>query len=422
MSFGFVKNPRLLDEKVSDTDYLDISSSISAFSERLSSTTDHLMIGVIGAFGVGKSTLISKTKESRVEDEEWIHFDAWQFPDRKELWEGLILDTAKHFSKLEGVKRLVDGQSGKDKKLATSTLESGVDIASTLVGLPLVLKPLFGLIKNLEYFADKSPARRVFEIQEIFTSLINASKKERIVFILEDVDRSGEAGLFFLETFRQFLNNTSLTKQVLVIVAISNTHYYNNIDSYLKCLDTVEFFNKRAKVDLTSFVKEVFESDVEFETEILSEFLSYLYNSYPEMNMRKIKLILRQSNLNYVELTKSGYAPNRLICIGATASRYISQNKDEGSLFDVFVKRRLISSGDAIARMILITNNSFRTYRNEHILTSDSKLGHTQPIRLVNRANPSDTQNYPSTPYSTNRIRNEGETNICVPDFYFRDL
>lgn len=427
MATGFIKNDRLLDEKVSDKDYLDFTSSITTLSEKLSSTDGNLMIGIIGSFGIGKSTLISKTKTLRVDkDEEWIHFDAWQFPDRKELWDGLVLETAKHLSRLEEVKRKMDGQSNKDKRLAVSTAGSVIDVASSaLSGIPLLLKPLFGLIKNLEYFADKSPARRVFEIQEIFASLINNIKKEKVVFVLEDVDRSGEAGLFFLETFRQFLSKMELNKKVIVLVAISNTSYYKNIDSYLKCLDYVEFFNKKDKVNLADFISEVFESDVQYESEVLVDFINYFYTKHPDMNMRKIKLILRQANLNYIELKRAGYEPNRLICIAVVASKYVKPDPQvEASYFDNIIKTRRIVANNELNRMIFITNNKFRSYTNEHILVvGQNKLAHTMEISLVTRQNPRDVQNYPSTPYALERWRTEDDKGkVCLVDFYFTDL
>ncbi len=425
MTIGFIKNPRLLDEQVSDSDYLDIKSSIETFSEKLSSVEGSLMIGVIGAFGVGKSTLISKTRASRdAKKEEWIHFDAWQFPERKELWEGLVLETARHLSKLEEVVKKVDGQSGKDKKLATNTIGSAIDVASALTGLPLLLKPLFGLIKNLDYFADKSPARRVFEIQDIFTSLINNINKEKIVFVLEDVDRSGEAGLFFLETFRQFLSSTKLQKKVVVVVAISNVSYFKNLDTYLKCLDFVEFFNKKENTELNTFVSEVFESDVQSEPEVLTDFISYIYNKYPDMNMRKIKLILRQANLNYIELKRAGYEPNRLICIAVTASKYIIQDvTNPTSLFEQFIKTKAIQGENEINRMIILTNKDFRGHSNEHILKSDKTLAHTTEITLIKRIIPQETTKYPSTPYPVDRFNSADDTRrVYLPDFYFKDL
>jgi hypothetical protein len=427
MATGFIKDERLLDEKVSEKDYLDFSSSITTLSEKLSSTDGNLMIGIIGSFGIGKSTLISKTKTLRTDkNEEWIHFDAWQFPDRKELWDGLVLETAKHLSRLEEVRRKMDGQSNKDKRLAVSTTGSVIDVASSaLSGIPLLLKPLFGLIKNLEYFADKSPARRVFEIQDIFASLINNIKKEKVVFILEDVDRSGEAGLFFLETFRQFLSKMELNKKVIVLVAISNTSYYKNIDSYLKCLDYVEFFNKKDGVNLANFVSEVFESDVQYEPEVLIDFINYFYTKHPDMNMRKIKLILRQANLNYVELKRAGYEPNRLICIAVVASKYVKPDPQaEASYFDSIIKTRRIVPNSEINRMILVTNNQFRSYTNEHIVTVGKKeLAHTADITLVKRPKAQDVGSYPSTPYITNSWHDDdNKSKVCLPDFYFTDL
>lgn len=427
MATGFIKNSVLLEERVSNSDYLDISSSITTLSEKISAIETHLVIGIIGAFGVGKSTLISKTRELRKDNnEDWIHFDAWQFPDRKELWDGLVLETAKHLSSLEPTKRKLAGTAGKDKKLAVDTVASGVNVATTLYGLPAVLQPLFSVVKNLEYFTNKSPATRVFEIQEIFADLINSSKKEKLVFVLEDVDRSGEAGLFFLETFRQFLSTTVLEKQVVVIVAISNKNYYQNIDSYLKCLDFVEFFNKKDDIDLKTFIAEVFQEETPYDTPALSEFLGYIYNQYPEMNMRKIKLILRQANLNYIEFLRAGFQPNRLICIAAEAAKYIfpDPNQSDVSLFRKIRKGQQVETGSEINRMIMISNPSFRQYTNEYVLDStDKKVGHTVKIKLIKRPSPADISRYPSTPYDCDfRTNNGNERLVCLPNFYFQDL
>lgn len=425
MTYGFIKNNRLLDEKISDKDYLDIASSIETLSEKISVSDGNLMIGIIGAFGIGKSTLISKTKDVRKEkNEEWIHFDAWQFPERKELWEGLVLETAKQLSKLEETKRKIDGQSGKDKKLAVDTVGSIVNVATTLHGLPAILKPLFGLVKNLEYFADKSPAKRVFEIQDIFISLINSIDKENIIFVLEDTDRSGEAGLFFIETFKQFLSNNHLTKKVTVIVPISNASYYKNIDAYLKCLDYVEFFNKKGNVNLSSFVGDVFEGDTQIETDTLSDFLKYIFNKYPDMNMRKIKLILRQANLNYMELVRLKYEPNKLICIAISASKYINEGEKEAvSYFDRFMKVQKIYTGNEINRMIYTTEKGFLRYSNELITNHQGELLNGFDIVLVKRNVPTNMAQFPSTPYAIDGFRSgEDENKVGLPDFYTKDL
>lgn len=424
MGKGFIKDNSLLDEKVSDKDYLDISSSVSTLSEKLQSKKGCQMIGIIGAFGIGKSTLIEQIRKQKELTEQWIHFDAWQFPERKELWDGLVLETARQLSKLNTIKRKVDGQSDKDTKLAVNTIGSIANLATTAFGLPKILEPLFGLVKNLEYFADKSPARRVFEIQDIFISLINTIDKDRVVFVIEDIDRSGQDGLFFLETFRQFLSKNTLEKQVTVIVAVSNTSYYQNLDTYLKCLDYVEFFNKKNDSKLQSFISDIFESDIDNDNEKLTEFIEYIYTKYQDMNMRKIKLILRQANLNYIELSRLGYQPNRLICIAASASKYINVNAQENySYFQQFVKGKIISSGNEISRLILVTNESFLQYTNRLIVDENKELLNTFDIALVKRPTPENFTQYPSIPYSINTYRTGNDApSIALPDFYFKDL
>ena len=425
MSNGFIKNKNLLEEKVSDKDYLDISSSVETLSEKLLATKGSQMVGVIGAFGVGKSTLIEQIKKKRVNDEQWIHFDAWQFPERKELWDGLVLETARQLSKLEKYKRKVDGQSGKDKKLAVSTAGSAVNLVTTAFGLPLILEPLFALVKNLDYFAEKSPARRVFEIQDIFIDLINTIDNDKVVFVIEDIDRSGQDGLFFLETFRQFLSKNNLKKQVVVIVAISNASYYENLDTYLKCLDYVEFFNKKSDIKLESFISDVFESDIAVDTQKLVEFLEYIYSNYPDMNMRKIKLILRQANLNYIELMRLKYEPNWLICIAISASKYINfGEKEKTSYFDHFVKLKTVTSGNAIARLILVTNGSYLQYANRLIVDEKKELLNTFDIGFTKRIKPEDVNSFPSTPHGVRNTfaSDDQQDHIGLPDFYFKDL
>lgn len=56
------------------------------------------MIGFIGEFVRGKSALIHHVKKKRAEDskeEKWIQFEAWSFPERRDLWEGFVLESAR---------------------------------------------------------------------------------------------------------------------------------------------------------------------------------------------------------------------------------------------------------------------------------------------------------------------------------------
>ncbi len=143
--------------------------------------------------------------------------------------------------------------------------------------------------------------------------------------------------------------------------------------------------------------------------------------------MRKIKLILRQANLNYIELKRAGFEPNRLICIAATASKYVMQDaKTETTYFDYITKHKRIPANNELNRIIFITNPRFRSYTNEHITkvgSNPKELGHTADITLVRRVDPRNVQNYPSTPYVVDSWHSDDERNkICLPDFYFSDL
>lgn len=407
---GFIKNQELLEEKVSDTDYLDFSGSIETLSEKLSVTDKSAVIGVIGAFGVGKSTLISKVKDLRAKQgEEWIHFDAWQFPERKELWEGLILETAKNQDKLKPILKNISGEEKEDVKALVNTIG---DI------------PGLSVVKNLNHFIKTSPATRVFQLQDIFTDLINQINREKVVFVLEDVDRSGEAGLFFLETFRQFLNKTELKKKIVVIVAISNESYFNSLDTYLKCLDYVEFFHKKIDSKLESFIADVFESKETSDKEILTDFFNYIFSKYDDFNMRKLKLILRQANLDYQELERKGFQPNRLICIGVTTSKYLKANiPDKDSYFDSFVKLGIVTKGNVISRILFVSDKASQSFAKVRIVDHKNELQHSVDIRLVKRDKPDNVTEYPSTPYRPEAFfETEDESGLYLPDFYFKDL
>ena len=46
-------------------------------------------------------------------------------------------------------------------------------------------------------------------------------KAQKVFIVIEDIDQSGDAGTFFLETMKQFLRELETKKQVIVIVPMS---------------------------------------------------------------------------------------------------------------------------------------------------------------------------------------------------------
>ena len=73
------------------------------FHKKLHTLDKNCLYGLVAPFGSGKSSFLkmveekdnSQKKEENKQGNIWIHFDAWQFPNRKELWEGFLIDFAR---------------------------------------------------------------------------------------------------------------------------------------------------------------------------------------------------------------------------------------------------------------------------------------------------------------------------------------
>ena len=421
---GFIKDLALLDEKIADTDFLDIGKSVEELHQKIISFDKNSFLGIVGAFGVGKSTLIEKVKLKHCSEENttdtWIHFDAWQFPARKELWDGLILDTAKQVGKLENTKRHLEGNRHQDTSLVVNI---GMTVAK--IFSPILSPAIEMAGDGAKYFLQETPARRVFEMQEVFTALLSTIDSQRIVFVLEDVDRSGSDGLFFLETFKQFLNNTKLEKRVIVLVPISNDSYYTHLDTYLKCLDYVEFYGKSPK-DLGLFVEKFYVKDLPLRNEILASLLSEIYRTYPDMTLRKIKLILRQANLNYIEFTRLECKPSSLVCIAVEVAKYIIKNvSDNTSYFQEWKRSSTIHADSVLYKLILAPSfvriGMYHTYINKIVPGSHD----SQAIYIHETRKPTLPRGFYIEHLAVPIPSLDSNGDIAgwnLPDFYFREL
>lgn len=85
---------------------------------------------------------------------------------------------------------------------------------------------------GLNHFFETSPARRVDEIQGILTDQIKKSNKDLLV-VVEDIDRSGDSGVFFLETLKQFISNLKTNNKIVVIVPMSDVSYGYSFFNFL---------------------------------------------------------------------------------------------------------------------------------------------------------------------------------------------
>lgn len=367
MKKGFVKNISLLEETSKVEDCFDSKVAIDALSERLSKFEESGILGLVGRFGIGKSTLLHNVYLSRKEEksEKWVEFDAWKFPDRKDLWEGFTLELAKQVNPkvFEDARKALDGKKGSDKETLTNVLAAGG---------ALFVNPALSVIKSFNHFFRSSPARRVFEIQEILINVVKECESSRIVIVVEDVDRSGDAGVFFLETLNQFLRTADLDKQVLAIVPIGDDIFKRNHDCYLKCLNYVEFFKSR-QLSLANFVEDIFESDVfknTVEKEQLVSFLEAIFREYPTATMRLLKLILRNANDNYILQSERGECPDVRLTILFESAKYFPMTDKEGSAthFDNWRGAKMISNSQSVfvafLSCIFSSRDRVSTYRS----------------------------------------------------------
>lgn len=375
----FIKNEKILSETSKCIDLLDWDNNINEFSEKISKIRWSAILWFIWDFWVGKSTLIDNVQKLREKDnsikEKRIEFDSWKYPDRKNLWEGFVLDFAKQVDKItfDKAKKEIDWEQYKDKEILMKTIGSAL----------WTFLPWWNIVSNLSHFFKSSPARRVFEIQEILIELIKEVKELRIVIVIEDIDRSGDAGIFFLETLKQFISTNDFNKEILIIVPLWTKEYYNHIDSYLKPIDYFEFFNPQT-INLQKFINEVFIDEI-IENENLywplKDFLEWIFKYYwKDINLRKLKLILRKANQNhlimYWKFDQIFELDRRLNIIFETI-KYIEYDENNKSFFDNCLEKWILQNSliwSYIYNLVYFTTwnqNKYYYYKGNSLLEEE---------------------------------------------------
>jgi len=415
---SFIRNVDLIEEKVSEEDMLDFGSQIEAFSNKIDAFSSSGLMGLVAEFGKGKSTLIHQVQKSRDEEDElWIEFEAWKLPDRRELWEGFVLELARQIDEdcFETARKQIDGEANNDKKALVNTIG---DI------------PGLAAIKNLNHFFQTSPARRVFEIQEILTDLISTKVEEdTLVIVTEDVDRSGPNGIYFLETLKQFVKTLESEKQVIVIVPIAETSFLNNQESYLKCLDVIDFLDT-SNNSLLNFFEQVLCEDIttikHHQVEQIATFFEHIILSHPETTLRKIKLILRKALINYKTTYQAGYEPDWRMSVLFEAMKYFKDNTSGLSHFDLMKKEKVVSTGTLYASWLTVIYLESKGQPLDPQLSDRENRLHQSTCDFTYTARgtntPEDIKRFPSTPWFPQHQRPEdGERDKgYFADFYLR--
>jgi hypothetical protein len=399
MTKGFIQRSDLLEETSRVEDLLDFSVLSQKLVKKIEALQGLYIIALVGPFGVGKSTMLNQIISER-QAEKWIEFDAWKYPDRSDLWEGFVLDIARSISpkEFEKTEKKVKGTQNDDKKALVSVLSK---------------IPGFSALEGFNHFLQTSPARRVDEIQSILKEQIELFDKDLFI-VIEDIDRSGDSGVFFLETLKQFLRNQPFKHKVCVIVPIADDNYHKNLDSYLKCIDYFEFF-ELPEIQLERYVSEVFDQtifdEVNKKTQTVS-FLEGLFKEFPKMTMRMLKLILRKADLVYRNQSEDGFAPDFRVTLCIEASKYFNKGDDSPQkYFDDFKQRGAVVRGNIFSAFLTAIFSKERSlYREQYDSGGESRKELLQPrmdFKFVERNPKENIKSFPSSPWSFGQFQDD---------------
>ena len=398
----FIKNPELLEENSREKNLMDLSSEIERFSEKLDNIKSSSIVWFIGRFWSWKSNFLNQIKDKYTKDtkcnSKWFLFDAWKYPERSILWENFILEFARQINSetFDKVIKQVDWKIN-DIKIAFSNFFSDLlNIITPFIPWLSLIKdfiPWLSLIKHLNHFFKTTPAKRNFELEALLKNLIKEVKEEKIYVIVEDIDRSWDNGIFFLETLNYFLKNNEIEKRIIVIVPIWEEKYKKEDlkISYLKSLDYTHEYSLR-EVKLGKFVEELFLDEIckcpNLKWQITT-FLEWIFRYFTDqITMRKLKLILRDANSNYrVLLEKQWKLIDWRLSIVFETAKHIKVEDDSWKLYiDYWRNRKIIRGGSNrsifFALISCVYNNIKGTSENNDSIYEYYPSGQEKNVKL----------------------------------------
>ncbi len=322
-SKSFINTDFLEEEpKVDSTTY---ETEAKKFTKKINKFNKSTLIALVGNYGIGKSTLIGKAREKSWDT--WFQFDAWRYPERRELREGFLIKLYTDlWGKKDDILRKIEwGDKERIKRVKWILLGLAFllwlsDIYYRIVcwydGFwGTILWAWFLLFANvLEKLTDNVPKNlsltRVFQFEDEVKNMLKKHSQtyKRIYIVLEDVDRSWSEGLFFLETLSYFLKIKKIEEAdpkiesgpvIIPIVLVSENNWYNDIDSYLKFIDHYELFSKAILQNgIQEFINWVFsmpDTSVNKPVfrRIMNQEISRFLNN-PSGNYRLLKFMLRK--------------------------------------------------------------------------------------------------------------------------------
>jgi hypothetical protein len=350
-----IKNHQMLQESYRQKDLFDFTQYADNLDSTLSSNKSPTVTALIGGYGTGKTVLTNMVHDKHP-TVKWLDFDAWKYPDKKNLWEAFILELTEVVDKslLPENKRLIEGGETKKTKLLgffdsikthVSTLallvaiyflstytDKDTDIATQiLLGAFAVLAVILAVVKYYDIESDEQAIHRVSDYEKIMLKTLS-KYRGMLYIVIEDVDRAGDQGRLFLETVSNFFHQESLTnKKINVIVpmkhgggaAASSEKSVSFYDSCQKSIDNFVYFKPSVK-DIEPFLLEVLSNDYTKQEDLtlLTQLLQPYIND-GTINFRRFKRIIRDAVKRHERIGNTKGSSLFMLCVIAETLKYI---------------------------------------------------------------------------------------------------
>lgn len=357
-----VKNPELLKESNRDFDFFDFSIYAKNLLKSLKAYSTPTVTTIIGGYGTGKSVLLNEVRKLTTQSKtkypaKWVFFECWQYPDKRDLWEALILELVEQINGKEKRNQMLHSYSDigtwRDW-MARYLNKTGAAIASIVAVsiimwfiaddnvraplVPIATAFILVLVASIELLTKPESKSTVSRLSDYKSELEKTLKNHKgsLYIVLEDVDRAGELGRRFFETVSHFVKDDMfLRKDIKVVVPIADIDDNKNKalrDSVDKASDNVLHFNPRYNAD--EFIEEVF--DASFLDEPTRQLLSSIIHPLlgRSVSVRKMKHILRNAIVKYQRLHSEEFEAYLAICIAVEFSKHMNGPYGSSTLYE----------------------------------------------------------------------------------------
>lgn len=339
-----VKKPELLEEANREYDLFNFDDYAKNLYNNLSLNNSPTVTVLVGEHGTGKTVLLNKVKQL-AKDGLWINFECWQYPDKRDLWEALILSLLpdKKYKMFSNKNQFLDNKTTVEKMVdflksslvghnsienllliiivySYTRIKHGIFLSLTIFVILIIINLSSTVIK----LKSKSSVSRLEEYKKDLKKTLLKCKKP-LYIVLEDMDRAGDLGGQFFETVSHFLKHSDFSDvDIKVIVPIAN--YDKKKDQSLvsrieKASDNIFYFNPTLNYDY--FISELFSEDfLDEHTKVLLEKTLDPLTKNNIVTIRQVKHLLRNAIIKHNRLLNSGYGSYLAICIAIEFSQY----------------------------------------------------------------------------------------------------